>query len=109
MRCSITHARNVPSIRARASEKPREINGSWRFPEATSVGTVSRLQRSCRIRRVYMRSSLLTTGCHFEPIQFLFHQMKGIVADFLVCTHGENGLPGGPKCRTMDFAGARSV
>jgi len=31
--------------------------------------------------------------------------MKGIVADLMVGTHGENGLPARLKGRTMDFGG----
>jgi hypothetical protein len=33
--------------------------------------------------------------CHLEPVQFLLHPMKGIVADFVFGSHGKNGLPGG--------------
>ena len=37
--------------------------------------------------------------------------MKGIVADLVVGTHGENGLPGRLECSTIDFAvcGARDI
>ena len=37
--------------------------------------------------------------------------MKGIVADLVVGTHGENGLPGRLECSTMKFAvrGARGI
>ena len=37
--------------------------------------------------------------------------MKGIVADLVVGTHGENGLPGRLECSTIDFAvcGARGI
>ena len=37
---------------------------------------------------------LVWATCHLEPVQFLFDSMKGIVADLVVGTHGENGLPG---------------
>src|SRR5262249_62086751 len=49
--------------------------------------------------------------CHFEPVQFLFHPMKGVVADLVAGTHGENGLPSRPEGSTMDLAvrGARGV
>src|SRR5260370_16850491 len=37
--------------------------------------------------------------------------MKGIVADLVVGTHGENALPGRLECSTIDFAvcGARDI
>ena len=37
--------------------------------------------------------------------------MKGIVADLVVGTHGENGLPGRLECATKKFAvcGARGI
>src|SRR6267142_685409 len=62
------------------------------------------------------RSGILVVASrHFEPVELLFQPMKGVVADFLARTHGENGLPCRPKRAAAHFAvrgtpgGARAV
>jgi hypothetical protein len=37
---------------------------------------------------------LVLTTCHFDPVQFLFDSMKGIVTDLIVGPHDEDRLPG---------------
>ena len=44
---------------------------------------------------------------HLEPVQFLFHPMKGIVTDLVACPHRENGLPGRLEGSAMDFGVGR--
>src|SRR6185503_15449478 len=41
---------------------------------------------------------------HLEPIQFLFHLMKGIVADLVVGAHVDDRLARGLKGTLMDVA-----
>ena len=41
---------------------------------------------------------LLPAARHFDPVQFLFHLMKGIVADLVAGAHRENGLARRLKC-----------
>ncbi|MBA2565180.1 MAG: hypothetical protein H0V09_07125 [Gemmatimonadetes bacterium] len=49
-------------------------------------------------------SLMVRTTCHFEPIQFLFDPMKGIIADLVVGTHVENSPPRRLESSAMDFA-----
>ena len=35
---------------------------------------------------------VLPAARHFDPVQFLFHLMKRIIADLVTRTHGENSL-----------------
>src|SRR5712692_7456157 len=43
-------------------------------------------------RRSRRGSSAVLAAGHFDPVQFLFHLMKRIIADLVTCTHGENSL-----------------
>jgi len=45
---------------------------------------------------------------HFEPVQFLFHLMKRIVADLVAGTHGENRLPCRVDSGAMEVAMCRA-
>ena len=47
--------------------------------------------------------SLATVG-HLEPVQLLFHPVKGVIPYLIVGAHGENRLPGRPKGSTMNLA-----
>ena len=42
--------------------------------------------------------------CHFEPVEFLFHFVKRIVADLVVGPHGENSLSRRLKGRAAEVA-----
>ena len=45
---------------------------------------------------------------HFDPVQFLFHLMKRIVADFLTRAHGENSLTRGQNSFAVNVAVSES-
>ena len=47
---------------------------------------------------------LFAAASHFDPVQFLFHLMKGIVADFVAGAHGENGLARRVKSAVVNVA-----
>jgi hypothetical protein len=44
-------------------------------------------------RRLGRRGLLRPATRDFEPVQFRFDLMKGVVADLVAGTHGEHGLP----------------
>lgn len=48
--------------------------------------------------------ALLGTTRHFQPVQLLFNPMKGIVADLITGTHGENGLSRRLEGSTMQLS-----
>jgi hypothetical protein len=52
---------------------------------------------------IYRNSRRVSAACHLQLVQFFFDDMKSIVADLLVGTHLENGLPGGLESSAMDF------
>ena len=45
----------------------------------------------------------LAAARHFEPVQFLFHLMKRVVADLIAGPHGKDGLAGCLHGAPMDF------
>ena len=52
----------------------------------------------------------VSATCHLEPVQFLFHLMKGIVANLVAVAHGEHGLARGLKGSAMNVAmGGRGI
>src|SRR5438128_7965463 len=50
------------------------------------------------------RSFSLPAVSHFDPVQFLFHLMKRIIADLVAGTHGENSLTRRVKGVSMNVA-----
>ena len=43
-------------------------------------------------------------ACHFKPVQFLFDDVKRIVADLVTGTQGQDGRSRGVDGATMEFA-----
>lgn len=51
----------------------------------------------------------ITADCHFEPVQFFFYLMEGVIADFAVRPHGEYGLPCCLQGAAAEFAVCRRL
>src|SRR4051794_19481510 len=46
---------------------------------------------------------VLAADCHLVPVERLFHDVEGVIADLVVSTHVENSLTCGVECCTMSF------
>jgi hypothetical protein len=62
-----------------------------RVKQPTIAGVFS-LLRGSRSRRSFRRGILVAAAGHFDPVQFLFHLMKRIIANLCTGTHAEHGL-----------------
>src|SRR3954453_14710349 len=50
-------------------------------------------------------SARLICNRHFEPVQFLFHQVESIISNLVIGTHGKNGLAPRLQYGTAHFSG----
>src|SRR5687767_2192370 len=83
------------------AERSRQLWTRYRSHSSTSMNRRLPSRSGPPPNSPYLRLRINTR--HFEPVQFLFDLMKGVVADLIAVTHFVNGLAGGLEGTPTDF------